>query len=338
MVASRLTIHRGCGVRGTVLAFCFVAVVAACSTAPKIDSSSVREVQLKVGHEHHKSAPAGYFARIERVKGRDWVVREFSTDPIIGRTGENQEVLYLSRDLEFVQPFFEHIVHRLDDSFECTPLMDSRELYTPCNSALTSVHLTRSVGKNLIAAFTTFGIASGSHKKVDSDAVLHAVRSSGLIEKASLARYRNDFQSAKTSRQLEQFIAAYGSWDPDGLVSEAAKAVPGTRAEEHRVSQQRLAAEARAEADRKRRAEEARRREQERRQVELARISRLRDGLSVGTETNCGPVLEVRSNLVKIYFPVSGYGNEHWLRKNEVFPAGSGCRFVNGRYQPPKAI
>jgi hypothetical protein len=54
--------------------------------------------------------------------------------------------------------------------------------------------------------------------------------------------------------------------------------------------------------------------------------------IRVGAETNCGPALEIRGELVKIYSPVKDYGNEHWIRRDQLYPPRSGCSFQNGRY------
>ena len=59
-----------------------------------------------------------------------------------------------------------------------------------------------------------------------------------------------------------------------------------------------------------------------------------RKSVSVGTTSNCGPVVELRQNLAKVYFPVQGYGNEHWIDVNRLMPDGFGCRFINGQYWP----
>lgn len=57
--------------------------------------------------------------------------------------------------------------------------------------------------------------------------------------------------------------------------------------------------------------------------------------LSEETMTSCGPILEVKKTMVKVYFPVKDYGNEHWISKNEIFPDGYGCIFRNGQYAGP---
>ena len=68
----------------------------------------------------------------------------------------------------------------------------------------------------------------------------------------------------------------------------------------------------------------------------LKEIASFRNGkLSEELVTNCGPILEVKKTMVKVYFPVKDYGNEHWIPKNEVFPDGYGCSFLNGQYVGP---
>jgi hypothetical protein len=67
-----------------------------------------------------------------------------------------------------------------------------------------------------------------------------------------------------------------------------------------------------------------------------AKLASFRHSLRAGSETNCGPVIEVKRNLVKISRAVANYGNEHWIRREELFPSGYGCRFHRGEYQPPQ--
>lgn len=50
--------------------------------------------------------------------------------------------------------------------------------------------------------------------------------------------------------------------------------------------------------------------------------STFRKSLAVGTITNCGPVIELKGKLIKIYSPVKDYGNEHWLNRDDLYPQG----------------
>lgn len=69
---------------------------------------------------------------------------------------------------------------------------------------------------------------------------------------------------------------------------------------------------------------------------EAEKIAAFRKALKSEDSTNCGPVIDRRGNLFKVYFPVSNYGNEHWIRRDNLYPAGFACRFVNGQYVPPQ--
>jgi hypothetical protein len=105
--------------------------------------------------------------------------------------------------------------------------------------------------------------------------------------------------------------------------------------EEARVRAERDEARVRAEREEARRQEEQRRNEQEQRRQRIAEADAFRRAIKPETETNCGPALEIKGSLVKVYFPVANYGNEHWIRRDQLFPPKYGCRFFNGRYEPP---
>ena len=63
-------------------------------------------------------------------------------------------------------------------------------------------------------------------------------------------------------------------------------------------------------------------------------LAKWQNSLQVGDDTNCGEVLKLRRGLVKVNFPVENYGNEHWIKKNLIRKPGTGCRFINGNYDP----
>lgn len=73
-------------------------------------------------------------------------------------------------------------------------------------------------------------------------------------------------------------------------------------------------------------------------EVLIENITTFQKALKDGDHTNCGLVLETKENLIKIYFPVENYGNEHWIRRDMTFPSSYDCRFVNGQYKLPKLL
>jgi len=81
--------------------------------------------------------------------------------------------------------------------------------------------------------------------------------------------------------------------------------------------------------------EEQRIREQ-RAAKEEARLIAWRKTLSIGSDTFCGPVIELRSPMVKIAVnaQLAGFGSEAWLKAPQVFPPEYGCLNTNGRLAP----
>jgi hypothetical protein len=70
--------------------------------------------------------------------------------------------------------------------------------------------------------------------------------------------------------------------------------------------------------------------------IERKQVAVFRKTIKEGDESNCGPVIETKEKLVKVSFGVANYGNEHWIRRDQIFPSGYGCTFINGQYQPPQ--
>jgi hypothetical protein len=90
------------------------------------------------------------------------------------------------------------------------------------------------------------------------------------------------------------------------------------------------------EIDRQRAIDEKKKRENEKAlaAARAARAKTFQSSMKIGSVTNCGPVIETKGELVKVYFPVKDYGNEHWISIKDLYPPDESCNFVNGRYQP----
>jgi len=102
------------------------------------------------------------------------------------------------------------------------------------------------------------------------------------------------------------------------------------RAEE--TERQRIADERQRIAGDRQRAEEERQRQVEQAK-ERKRLADFRKSLREGDDTNCGPVIEAKGKLVKVSFAIANYGNEHWVKREQILSPDYGCRFVNGQYQ-----
>lgn len=66
------------------------------------------------------------------------------------------------------------------------------------------------------------------------------------------------------------------------------------------------------------------------------RNAEFRKTLKIGTDTFCGPVIELRRPMVKIAVNVQlqGFGTEAWLKESQIYPAYCGCRNINGQLSP----
>lgn len=144
------------------------------------------------------------------------------------------------------------------------------------------------------------------------------------LQQAQLEQYRDTYKAAATRMDFSSFVDTYSKNDPDNLVPSARKrireidALEVERAKQEKIRND-LAAKQAAEQYKK----------------EMMQLAVFRKSLADGDETNCGPVIESKGKLVKVSFAVSGYGNEHWIRRDEIYPASYGCRFVNGQYRAP---
>lgn len=310
------------------------------------------EPDLRVGSG--ASRAGAYFALFERQGNGSMRLATVSTSRPEVADVDRQEVLAFSADLTEVAPDYRtFIVDKESGTFECwTGLLRTRKDnattdYNPCESALTKT-VDVNAAFNVLATAVTAGAwaltgTSSRNVAVDPDRVLALVRETGVMQQLLAKRqashqrwYQAAFSQARTAADYDAFIRQYANDDPDGLVP-LARAMREQAAQREAVERQRKEiADAAARAQRAEEQAQQRRAVEERERLEQARVAGFRQSIRVGSETNCGPVLETRGDLVQVYFPVQGYGNEHWIRRGDAYPAGYGCRFYNGQYQPQR--
>lgn len=66
------------------------------------------------------------------------------------------------------------------------------------------------------------------------------------------------------------------------------------------------------------------------------RFADFRKTLKIGSDTFCGPVIELRHPMVKIAVSaqLKGFATEAWLKTHQLFPPEYGCRNSNGNLSP----
>ena len=298
--------------------------------------SAANNQTFVVGWSNTLHMPPGYYALVEK-QNDTWHLIAFQDEPIAGRQNEHQEVLYLNQDLNTLEPYFQEVAKHVNQgTVGCSALDPKSTTYTACNSALMRVKVGATVARNAVVGVLTLGLGAGSEKSVDQDLVLKIAKDTDLLAVATakrpqferahyLARYHSAYQQAQSAADFAAFVRIYGNDDPDNLV-------PGAKL-------QGAAAQQQAEQEQTQRAQEQARQakaEADARAARIANVNFFRRNLQIGTETNCGPVLEIKVDLIKVYQPIQNYGNEHWLRLSSLFPESYDCRFVNGGYLPPE--
>lgn len=156
------------------------------------------------------------------------------------------------------------------------------------------------------------------------------------------------FEVNSDKKLLQQFIIKrnpadpnnWGTMDFDGLVPKAQQMYIARDARDEAAGKERerLRAE-NAEKERKAEAVQQAKAAAELAAAQKAEAQRLvawRRTLKIGDDTFCGPVIEIKSTMLKIAVrpQLQGFGNEAWLKASEVFPEAYGCYNRNGRLFP----
>lgn len=178
-----------------------------------------------------------------------------------------------------------------------------------------------------------------------------------------LDEYRRQFAAIDSVAGIESFAQRFTSKDPENLVPAAhakREEMTARDAERYRLRQVELLAKQEAfekemlrsrlqakEDEKARQQEERKAIAEERKAIALAKeverkeqraIAEFRNTLALGSETFCGPVINIRGPMVQIannVAPLTGYTAEPWLKRSEIYPATlAGCINVNGRLQP----
>lgn len=344
-------------------------ILTGCATATPekmtIHAQGLTSTRITVGLKETAKLKNGYFVLLNNQAGH-WmplVLSQQSSD--IKWAKEGQEILFVSKDFSYVQPAYEKLPARNTTSnlFDCSYLHGDDHSYSPCTSKLTEADSTIAIGKALLA-LPSLGTSLGSARRLDKEKVIEVVEETNLFtfikeETTRLAKiqalkakenakywklknYRQAFNEAKTSSDYTNFINRYQNYDPDFLINQAIQLrdVALTKeleaearrqveiAEKERKRQQRLLAE-------QKRQEQAKAAENARQERIKAMAEIYRKSFKVGVETNCGPIVALNGDMVKVYAPVRGYGNEHWIHREKLYHPVVGCRFTNGRYIAP---
>ncbi len=303
-----------------------------------------QEVQKKIKKPltigSYRSKSGYYYVLIEKKNNR-WEIVDIKDVEIRERQNQQQEILRVDQSYSQVIPNYQFTGYSSGNTYECGYLMTT-EKYSPCTSQLTSTSVGKSVAKNIAAAVTTLGLASGSHKYVDQNLINEAVVQTDLFNMIESKKntfekilYERLFYEAKTISDYDSFIAKYSLNDEKNFVPIAIKKRDELKIEQKLVEEEKQ----KKEIEQKRIKEEMDKAiaeaSQKAKKERIKEVEYFRETLAVGTTTNCGLIVEMKESLVKVYYPVQNYGNEHWIKRNELFPQHYNCNFFNGKYIAP---
>ena len=179
-----------------------------------------------------KPVGKGYYALIEKTGGH-WQVVSMSSTRMYRRDNDQQEILFVHRELRSIASSFDPGMYTTGEGAECTAYLQMQigNRYWLCNSYFSSIRIAMSVERNIVSCALTFCLATGTKEELDRDKIQHVVIESDLINiakkqiaeddhKAYWAALNNAMKSRDVS-QIEEFISRYRVDDPDKLIPKA---------------------------------------------------------------------------------------------------------------------
>jgi len=157
--------------------FLFFLIFSACVSSYEAKKVNISKHNIVIGWKRSKELGSGYYILIEKIAKGKWVIKKISKKPIIGRENKRQEILFVNKNLNYVQPFFEKAVFYPGlKTFKCVSLhkKSEKELYTPCNSCLTKVDTLTTIFK------------PGVNRGIDTKKITQIIEQTDLLEKVRL--------------------------------------------------------------------------------------------------------------------------------------------------------
>lgn len=287
-----------------------------------------------------------YYALIEKNEGV-WKIVEIKNSPIEQRTKNNQDILKISSDYKEIEPAYtKNLAADELGRFECKTPVNYKE-YSICSSLLASTH------QDFGTIFKNSDAATSDIKSVDKELINKIVEKSGLLKaidaKKALFVFescQNRFKDAKTSddfshiinecsssKESEQLVAlAIKNRDLLKIQEEQKRVQDEQMAKTYELRMQKMIKDAEVENIRLAKIEQ--------KSIDSVtdNIKAFRKTLKKGSQTNCGPVIDMKDSSVQVLFPVEGHGDKHWINIDKIYPKGNGCRFVKGKYLAPPAF
>ncbi|MFA5461530.1 MAG: hypothetical protein WC274_05580 [Sulfurimonas sp.] len=287
-----------------------------------------------------------YFVLIQKDKQK-WKILDIKDKPTLRRANKNQEVLQVTKSYSNVYPNFEEILKpQRDNEYLCDDSNISAK-YTPCSSALSF----NAKPRNIIDYFNNMSEDSKKYKYVSKGLINQVIKDTNLYEaiesKKSTLKYANceeRFYKAATIKDFNEFVKSYTDYEEaKPLLTLALQNLQNLKdTDEQNRREAQLSKKNYQDSYKKSPQQQEReslylaKKEQDNMDDYAKKLSDFRKTLSVGTQTNCGVIIEIDSKKANISLNTNN--TTAWIERNKIFPKGDGCRFVKGRYIAPPSF
>lgn len=287
-----------------------------------------------------------YFVLIQKDKQK-WKILQIEDKPFLKRINKNQEILLVTQTYSNVYPHFDEILKpQRDNEYLCDDSNVTKS-YTPCSSALSLKSKSRNIGDY----FNNMSKDSKKYKYVSKGLINNAISDTNLYEaiesKKNIFKYaqcEERFYNANSIASFNEFVKNYADYEEaKPLLTLALQNLQNLKdADDKRNNMSNLSQKIYQNSHNKSEQQQEReniyltKKEQNSIDDYAKKLNTFRKSLQVGTQTNCGTILEIDSKKANI--SLSGKNTTTWIERNKLFPKGDGCQFVKGRYIAPPSF
>lgn len=285
-----------------------------------------------------------YFALIQKEKQK-WKIVQIEDKPILQRKNKNQEILLVSQTYSNAYPYFDETLKaQRDNEYLCDNSNITRD-YTPCSSALSL----KSKPRNISDYFNNMSKNSKKYKYVSKSLINQAISDTNLYEaiesKKSNFKYaqcEERFYKANSINDFNEFVKNYADYEEaKPLLTLALQNLQNLKdADENNMSQlsQKKYQNAHNKSEQQQERENLYLSKKEQNSIDdyAKKLNTFRKTLQVGTQTNCGTIVEIDSKKANI--SLYNKNSTTWIERNKIFPKGEGCHFAKGRYIAPPSF
>lgn len=176
------------------------------TTAPQTVQTGTGQ-KVRIGYNGTIRHDDGWFVQVTEENGL-WTIVDITAKPQ-KRRQDTHEILWVKRDRTQIEPAFEMSTGYKPtvNEIECSPFLHKETAYNGCNSRLTKADIGRSIGKNVVAAALTLGMASGTNRGIDHDLIQKIIGDTNLLAAVSTPASEHLLAVEDTNRTIGTALA-----------------------------------------------------------------------------------------------------------------------------------